>query len=491
MCKYFFLIFLFPLFTASAGIASRLNLIPQPTEVTRLEGCWRGSRQVVRETDSTLPPEGYVLEVTTNGIKIVSSGPAGAFYAEKTLAQLGEDDGSLPCVRIRDVPAYRWRGYLLDCSRHFMDVATVKQVLDWMADYKFNVFHWHLVDDQGWRFPTKKYPRLRTVGATRPVPDWIGPGIYDDPGRDTYGPFGYSEEDIREIRAYASARHIRIVPEMEIPGHSREVVVAYPEFYCENADAKAYTNMNNIGLCLGKDETIRFFKDCLDEFCELFPDSEVIHIGGDECPRENWKKCPKCQARMRELGLGNEDELQSWCTRQMTDYLAKKGRKAIGWNEIVAGGLASNVVVMCWNENAHEAANLAMRQGNPVVMTPVEKCYFNMSEKGARNYVPRTGKDLRWAYYFDPCEKLEVMDRSLVWGGQCCTWTERVIDRKDLEWAAFPLFFATAEALWPGPDRKPGLEDFKVRAAVHRERLLHAGVNAARIAFSFKTPIPI
>lgn len=465
----------------SAESMAPLGLIPYPVEVKRLGGSVKVLGSTVCETDVSLPPEGYVLEIASNGVRIASSSAAGRFYAERTLSQLVAADGMAPCVQIVDRPAYRWRGFLLDCSRHFMPVKTVKQVLDWMAEYKYNVFHWHLVDDQGWRFPTKKYPRLRTVGATRPVPDWIGKAIYDDEGSDVYGPFGYSEDDLRDIREYAAARHIQIMPEMEIPGHSREVVAAYPEFYCENADAKAYTNMNNIGLCLGNDATIRFFKDCLDEYCELFPDSPVIHIGGDECPRENWKKCPKCQKRMRELGLKSEDELQAWCTREMTDYLAKKGRKAVGWNEIVAGGLASNTVVMGWNDSCREDANRALAQGNAVIMTPRDKVYFDMCDSGPRVYKPRSERAIRWAYAYDPAFKLKTTDLSLVWGGECCTWGERVIDQQDLEWALFPCFLATAEALWTGPKHKPGLSDFKCRAASENAKLKARGFNVSPI----------
>ena len=346
------------------------------------------------------------------------------------------------------------------------------------------------MDDMGSRFPLKRHPKMNTVGATRFAPDfcrWILDAEFG-----VYGPFGYTAEDIAEIVAYTQARHIRIVPEVEIPGHSREVLAAYPELFCGTKEdfiqACAFSNdgksgkMNPTAVCLGNPQTIRFFEDVLDEVCGLFPDAEVIHIGGDECPTVNWERCAKCKAKMNELGISEPRELQSWCTRHFVDYLAKKGRRAIGWDEIMEGGLAEGAYVMSWRgaSGGQEAA----KSGHFAVMTPHTHCYLDyqqgLGKRDACRY-PGWGTpvlSLKKAYSFDPVEGIPEPQRKYILGGQANNWTETTVTPQELEWKLWPRALAIAEVLWTGAGERT-YEDFKSRLVPYVERMKASGVTVA------------
>ena len=454
-------------------------VVPWPKRVSFEKGVVSlANATVERKTDSSLGAEGYRLTVTaSNGVTIASGGEAGLFYAEQTLAQLKGEDGFCRVAEITDRPAYPWRGVHLDVSRHFFDRAVVTNLLARMATLKFNVFHWHLTDDQGWRIPMRSYSRLNTVGATRNGPDYV----YDhEPG--VYGPFGYSEADIREIRAFAKARHIRIVPEVDLPGHSRAVLQAYPELFCVTNGTAPVRSLSQDTLCPGNDASLAFARTAIDRVCELFPEAEVIHVGGDECVRKTWSACARCQARMKSLGLKNEGDLQGWFMRQCVKYVQAHGRRALGWDDMLDGGLAAGSLVMSWRGTKGGLA--AAAQGHEVVMCPDECCYFDyppdLGSADTHVYMPWKCPRLpvEKVYAFDPCAGLPAADRKLVLGGQCNNWTEYTPTEPDLQWKFYPRAFAMAEALWCGSE-KPGYADFRARACILRERYLSQNINCA------------
>ncbi len=442
-------------------------------------------------TGAALPPEGYRIRIDGRGeARIEAADEAGRFYAEQTLAQLPRP---LAQCEIEDWPAYSWRGVHLDESRHFFGKDVVKRILDEMAAVKMNVFHWHLMDDNGNRIPLRRHPKMNTVGATRHAPDF-SPWMHDTKFG-SYGPFGYTAGDIAEVCAYAKARHIRIVPEVEIPGHSREVLTAYPELFCgtktDFAQACVFLSdkhsgrMDPTAVCLGNPETIRFFEDVLDDVCELFPDADVVHIGGDECPSGNWAGCPKCRAKMKELGISEPRELQNWCTRHFVDYLAKKGRRAIGWDEIVEGGIADGAYVMSWR--GASGGRAAAKSGHCAVMSPHTHCYLDypqgLGDRDECRYPAWEGVPqlpLEKVYSFDPVEGIPESEQKYILGGQVNNWTEYTVTPKELEWKLWPRALAAAEVLWTGPGRRT-FADFKARLLPHVARMKAAGLTVAPV----------
>ena len=437
---------------ASILLSAALPLVPYPQRVAELGGSVRDPEVVVR-TDAALPAEGYRLRVADGKAEVSSATEAGAFYARQTLAQLRRDDGTYPAVEIEDAPAFPWRGVLLDESRHFWGKDVVRRVLDRMAAFKLNVFHWHLTDSHGWRIQIDRYPELTDRGARRPIPDWDW-NIRDAANAvGEYGPYFYTKDDIREILAYAKARHIRVIPEIEIPGHSRELILCHPDFSC--LDWGTFADMirtrsqvdQAAALCVGNDDVMTFFENVLDEVCELFPD-EYVHIGGDECPRGNWKDCPKCQKRMKDEGLKGEDELQAWVTRRFSKYLAKKGRRIVGWDEILAGGLPEGATVMSWRGAAGGIE--AAKQGHCAVVCPHQKCYLDYptGERGDACPYPRfcakTFLPLEKVYSFDPYEGIPEDQRKYVLGSQTLNWGESTWDVRDLEYKMWPRTCANA-----------------------------------------------
>jgi len=384
------------------------------------------------------------------------------FYAINSLLQLirKDDEGwFLQGCEAHDHPDFKWRGLHLDVSRHFFTVDEVKRYIDLMALYKFNTFHWHLTDDQGWRIEIKKYPKLTKIGAFR---DSTMIGHYSDKPRtfdtNTYGGF-YTQGQIREVVAYAKERFITVVPEIELPGHSRAALAAYPELSCtgkQNGVPGTWGVFDDI-YC-SKQETIDFMKDVLEEVIELFP-SEYIHIGGDEAPKTRWKTCSDCQRVISENGLKDEHELQSYFIRQMDEFLTSKGKKLIGWDEILEGGLSPNAAVMSWRgvSGGIEAA----KQRHEVVMTPTTYCYFDYYQSGHPSEPLAIGGFLPFekVYKFNPVPKeLSEEEARFILGGQANLWTEYIASMDHLEYMTYPRALALAQSVWN--KEKPNFESF-------------------------------
>jgi len=445
-----------------------------------------------RNAKPELGDEGYELTVSPDAVVVRAGKPAGLFYGAQSLLQLlppevfapkplAGGDWKIPCVQIEDQPRFKWRGFMLDVARHFFTKAEVKEVLDALAVHKLNTLHLHLTDDQGWRIEIKRYPRLTQVGAWR---EDAGFGL--DPKRSTtYGPDGryggyYTQADIRELVRYARERHITIVPEIEMPGHSSAALAAYPELSCSGGP---YTPNTKGGIfagvyCAGKEETFVFLRNVLAEVSALFP-GQYIHIGGDEVPKDNWKKCPRCQARIKAEGLKNEHELQSYFVRRIEQCVNAQGRTLIGWSEIREGGLAQNAVVMDWIGGAVEAAGA----GHDVVMSPTKFCYLDYYQstnhatepKAIGGYLP-----LSKVYAFEPIpEKLDPQDQSHILGAQGNLWTEYIPNLKHAEYMAFPRLCALAEVTW-SPRAARSWEDFMRRLQVQFQRFDQLGINCRK-----------
>ena len=425
--------------------------------------------------------EGYKLTVTGDRVMAVAKTGAGLFYAGQTLRQLAEwkidpntpdSSATIPCCTIDDAPSYGWRGLLLDVSRHFRPKADIERYLDIMAFHKLNVFHWHLVDDGGWRIEIKKYPELTRRGAWRSQPkeSWGGEVLFPEKhSDDEYGGF-YTQQDIKDILAYATARHITIVPEIEMPGHSLAAINSYPNVACTKPDKSGPVIDSN--YCPGKEETFKFLSNVLDEVIALFP-SKFIHIGGDEVDHSIWKRCPDCQARIKSEGLKDELELQSYFVKRMEKYINSKGRRLIGWDEILEGGLAPNATVMSWRgiEGGIEAA----KQGKNAVMCPTSNCYFDYSYAGT---------PVSKVYSYNPIPDAMTPEQAkLVLGGQGNLWTEWIPTRNRLDEMTWPRAAALAEVFWT-PHSAQSWPDFERRLASEYRWL-------AKMAVDFMPPAPI
>ena len=397
---------------------------------------------VMLQHDARLGSEAYNLLVDRDHILIRYGGDSGALYAVETLKQLqmGKSAQFRP-VSVDDAPRFRWRGMHLDVSRHFFPVETVKRSLDLMAAAKMNVFHWHLVDDGGWRIQIKKYPKLTEIGAWRRgtgVP-WSYGEIYLEkpkPGTPSYGGF-YTQDQIKDVVKYAAKRGITIVPEIEMPGHTLPVLVAYPELACNTTKKYDSATWSTNVYCAGKDKSFEFIQNVLDEVFQLFP-SKVIHIGGDEVDKLWWNNCPDCQARMKSEGLKDAGELQSYFIKRVEKYINSKGRSMIGWDEILEGGLAPNASVMSWRGN--EGGIAAAKSGHEVVMSPTSHCYFDFGYDSTST---------EHVYSWEPVPaELTGKERDLVIGGQCNVWTEWIPTRDRYDRMVWPRAFAMAEVLW-------------------------------------------
>ncbi|MBS1706573.1 MAG: beta-N-acetylhexosaminidase [Armatimonadetes bacterium] len=428
------------------------------------------------DAKSPLGPEGYQLLVGPKKIEINAASDAGLFYALQSLRMMAGPKSpiqEIPGVAIEDKPRFPWRGMHLDCCRHFMPKSFILKFIDALALHKMNSFHWHLTDDQGWRIEIKKYPKLTEVGSKRKrTMLTYSPPTFDETPHGGY----YTQDDIREVVAYAQARFINVVPEIEMPGHATAAIAAYPELgmgtpvdvLCEWGVTSAVFNT--------EDTTVKFLQDVLDEVLTLFP-SKYIHVGGDECPKEQWKADPRSQAKIKNLGLKDEHELQSWFIRQMDKYLTSKGRRLIGWDEILEGGLAENAVVMSWRgiDGGIEAA----KQKHDVVMTPTGWTYFDYYQSkdlsrephGIGGYVP-----LQKVYEFEPIPDVLSTDESKhILGAQGQLWTEYIRDQNHVSYMAFPRACALAEILWT-PKEKTDYSDFRARLRNGLELLKEMGL---------------
>ncbi|MCQ2144003.1 MAG: beta-N-acetylhexosaminidase [Bacteroidales bacterium] len=441
--------------TSSADRIS-VSLVPQPLEL-EVRGDLHTSGKVVKSVSDKLAPEGYVLVARKGKVRIKGGSEAGIFYGEQTLRQiLKQFDGQVPDLRIEDAPEFSYRGMHLDCCRHFFAVEDVKEYIDIMAMHKLNVFHWHLTDDQGWRAEIKKYPRLTEVGSVRAqtlVGSYNPNGPYDGI---PYGGY-YTQDQMREVVAYAAERHITVIPEIEMPGHASAALAAYPELGCMGGPYKVQEIWGIFPeiFCAGKDTTLQFLKDVLDEICGIFP-SEYIHIGGDEAPRMSWEACPDCQARMKELGLESEAQLQSYIVKEIEQYLSSKGRRIIGWDEILEGGVEKTATVMSWR--GPQGGKAAAKMGNDVVMTPNSNFYFDYFQTAA----PEANGEgigigghinLEKVYSFDPYEDLDEETKSHIKGVQANLWTEYIADKDKLQQRALPRMAAMAEIAWGASNR--------------------------------------
>ena len=422
--------------------------------------------------------EGYQLDVSPSGITIRAATPAGLFYGCQSLRQLMPLPGSLPSIpalSISDQPRFPWRGLHLDVARHMFPIPFIKRYLDLMAFHKLNLFHWHLTDDQGWRIEIKRYPRLTEVGAWRdstplPADPTQGDGL-------RYGGY-YTQEEIREIVAYARERHITVVPEIEMPGHALAALASYPQLGCRGEGYRVWPTWGIAEdvFCAGSSESYEFLCNVLREVLDLFP-GEVIHIGGDECPKTRWQACPRCQATIKEQQLRDEDELQSHVIRRMASFLNAHGRRVIGWDEILEGGLAPNAMVMSWRGT--EGGIAAAAQGHDVVMTPTEHSYFDYYQSADTATEPAAIGGLltlEQAYAFDPLAGVAEDKRHHVLGGQGNVWTEYIQTPAQVEYMVFPRAAALAEAVWTGGDNRDYAE-FLGRLRPHLKRLDQQGVH--------------
>ncbi|MFF0017897.1 beta-N-acetylhexosaminidase [Streptomyces sp. NPDC005374] len=471
----------------TVGAATGLPLEPYASGGSRIR------LQIAPPHADELGPEAYRLTVDEHGVVIDGASREGLFHGAQTFRQLLGPAAfrrapitsgrvwEVPPVTIHDAPRFRWRGLMLDVSRHFMPKDGVLRYLDLMAAHKLNVLHFHLTDDQGWRIEIKRYPRLTEVGSWR-ARTKFGHGASPLWEEKPHGGF-YTQDDIREIVAYAAERHITVVPEIDVPGHSQAAIAAYPEL--GNTDVIDTTSLSvwdswgiSLNVLAPTDNTLRFYEGVFEELLELFP-SEFIHIGGDECAKEQWRESPSVQARIRELGLADEDELQSWFIRHFDTWLTARGRRLIGWDEILEGGLAEGAAVSSWR--GYEGGIAAARSGHDVVMCPEQYVYLDhRQDAGEDEPVPigyvRTLEDV---YRFEPVPpQLTPAEAAHVLGTQANVWTEVMEDHARVDYQTFPRLAAFAEVAWsalPAPAERD-LADFERRMAAHYPRLDALGV---------------
>lgn len=437
---------------------------------------------------TNLGTEGYTLTVTTNQVAIRAATDAGLFYGVQTLLQLLPPEvlaahpmtgvaWTVPCVQIEDQPRFAWRGYMLDVSRHFFTKQEIETLLDLMAQRKMNLFHWHLVDDHGWRIEIKKYPRLTEVGAWRKD---IGFNLdpkastaYGSDGR--YGGF-YTQDDIREVVSYATARHITVLPEIEMPGHSLAALTAYPQYGCVGG---TFAMPDQLGIyngiyCAGEEDTYEFLQNVLTEVFQLFP-CQYIHIGGDEVPTNNWAACPRDQEVIRREGLKDASQLESYFIRRMEKFINGSGHTLIGWSEIAKGGLAKSAVVMDWIGGGEEAA----RTGHDVVMASNKSlylCYYPSLDRPPNLRAYRAYLPLSQVYAYEPIPAtLEAPYRSHILGAEACVWTPDIGGMRDAEEMTFPRLSAVAEVVW-SPAAARNWDDFSRRLPAEYRRLDAGGI---------------
>lgn len=416
--------------------------------------------EITDETDNPIAAEGYNLTVSKQGVNIQASSAAGAFYGLQTLAQLARNGKELPVTTIKDEPRFLYRGLHLDVSRHFFNTDYVKKQIDLVATYKINRLHWHLTDGAGWRLEIPGYPRLTEFAAWRKAANLQDWGKYNHRfcEKDEEGAYGgyYTEADVREVLEYARLRHVTVIPEIEMPGHSGEVLAAYPQLSCTG---EPYTSGE---VCIGNEETFKFFEDVLDEVIRLFP-SRYIHIGGDEASRRHWKACPKCQKRMKEEGLKDESELQSYMIARIEKYLNDKGREIIGWDEILDGGLAPNATVMSWRGT--EGGIAAARMGHYAIMTPESHCYLDHYQDDPETQPLAFGAcvPIGQTYSYDPApDSLESDICKYILGVQGNVWAEYLPTYEHAEYMIYPRIIALAEVGWT-PMKNKHSESFKRR----------------------------
>lgn len=448
-----------------------------------------GNGAIVLRLDKKLTKlgdEGYDLKVDDRHVEIDALNPAGVFYGIQTLRQLlpiqifraatvADQEWTVPAINIEDIPRFAWRGCHLDVARHFMPKGFVMKFLDLMALHKLNTFHWHLTDDQGWRIEIKKYPALTTVGAYRKDSMLTyNPPTFEGKPHSGF----YTQDDIREVVAYAAKRFITVVPEIEMPGHSQAAIAAYPDLGNSHKACEVPTTWGVIEDVFNvEDSTVAFLQDVLTEVCALFP-SKFIHIGGDEVPKKQWHASAEAQELMKQRGLKDEDELQSWFIHQMDAFLTAKGRRLIGWDEILEGGLAPGATVMSWRGEAGGVA--AAKAGHDVVMAPSRWTYFDHYQCKDHSKEPHAiggYLPLQDVYSYEPIpSELSPDEAKHVLGAQAQIWTEYIPNPRQVEYMAYPRLCALAEVVW-SPKESRNYQDFQRRLEIHLQRLQILGVN--------------
>lgn len=478
------------------SIADYFNHKVNPALGYSLEVKEQGDIQFSLINNPDLGNEGYHLKVEKRQITIEANQPAGIFYGVQTLLQMlpkeirsqqvqHDVEWAIAGADITDKPQFPWRGLMLDVSRHWFTKEEVMRFIDELAEYKMNVFHWHLTDDQGWRIEIKSLPNLTAKGAWRAkrVGQWWQREPQQPDEEATYGGY-YTQEDIKDVLAYAKQRYVRVIPEIDVPGHSLATLVAYPELACMKAPK--YVNVGNKfygedenTLCAGKEETFEFLDKVFTEVAALFPD-EYIHVGGDECFKGFWHKCPRCQARMKAENLKDENELQSYVIHRLESILKAKGKKLIGWDEILEGGLAPDATVMSWR--GMEGGIKAAKANHHVIMTPTQHCYLDLWQ-GEPSVEPDTYSMCRLSdsYRFNPVP--DSVPAEMVLGGQGNLWSESVPTFRHAEYMTWPRGWALAEVLWSGP-AKTDWDEFWPRVEKHFERADIAGINYARSMYN-------
>lgn len=461
-------------YTENSDLGDYARKILTETALMEIDKKMDQKRSVTLRIDKNLKQideEGYKLTINDDGVLIRATNDAGIFYGLQSLKQLlKHGEGIVPHMEIIDSPRFKWRGFMLDECRHFHGIDVVKEMLDAMAMIKLNVFHWHLTEDQGWRIEIKKYPKLTEIGSKRSftqIGGWIS-RKNDGTPHEGY----YTQEEIREVVQYARDRYITVVPEIEMPGHCSAAIAAYPELGCTGAKINVPTNfgIKKDIYCAGREHTFEFLTDVLDEVIELFP-SEVIHIGGDEVPKSRWKHCDDCQRRIHDEGLEDEDALQVYFTNRISKYLESKGRRAMGWNEILDDGLAEGAIGQWWARDKKKVL-AHLRNGRDFVMSRIWYAYIDYRYE----LIP-----LWKSYKFDPVPKdLEEKYHEHVLGFEAPMWTEWVPDTGRLYWQTFPRLIALAEVGWTEPGEKD-YKDFKGRLHPVLEDLEDIGVKSATV----------
>ena len=430
--------------------------------------------------------EGYTITVNKKGVEITASNPAGLFRAAQTIRKsLPVVSGKTECIKfpyatIKDEPRFEYRGVLLDCGRHFFSVDFIKKFLDVMALHGCNQLHWHLTEDQGWRFEVKAYPALAPIGSVR-AETVIGPhnsGIFDGT---PYGGY-YTQEDCKEVARYAAERYINVVPEIDLPGHMQSALHVFPHLGCTGGPypVRTYWGVSREVLCGGNPETLEFLKTVLGEICDVFP-SKFIHIGGDECPKDRWHECPKCQAKIKELGLtdkeghrfSKEHQLQSYLNKEIEDFIKERGRDIIGWDEILEGGLSGSSIVMSWR--GVKGGISAAKEGHRVIMSPNVYSYIDHPQLQDYGRQPRTTDSYivsaSKVYSFEPLipEELTPEQQKLILGAQVNLWTEHVKYPEHAFYQLLPRLGASSEVQWCLPEQKD-FDSFKERLP-HMEKI--------------------
>ncbi len=427
------------------------------------EGVAPSNGAIVLSIDKNLAPEGYTLDITNGGVVIKGGSEQGVFYGLQSLRQVvfhskGGKKVKVECMKVEDKPHFAYRGGMLDVCRHIFSVEEVKKYIDILAMHKMNRFHWHLTEDQGWRIEIKKYPNLTKVGSMRKE-TLVGLHTKKNNNYDgkPYGGF-FTQEQVRDIVRYAAERYIEVIPEIDMPGHMIAALASYPELGCTKGPYEVRTRwgISKDVLCVGRESTFEFIEGVLDEVAALFP-SKFIHIGGDECPKHRWKVCPECQQRMKEEGLKDEHELQSYFMKRVEKYLSEKhGRSIIGWDEILEGGVSKTATVMAWR--GAQRGILAAKLGNQVIMTPRHYCYLDYCQTsdhdGNNEPICAAGNGkkyqlpLRKVYSLDPYNELNEEQRKVIVGVQGNMWTEYVATFDHVQHMILPRTAALAEVGW-------------------------------------------